>query len=65
MDKDQCPEAQKHLKNIKLRLLGEKRNLQKQLDVRFSIEAQVNYLIQQATDIKNLCLMYPGWGPYL
>ncbi|XP_071442660.1 serine-protein kinase ATM-like [Hetaerina americana] len=30
-----------------------------------SIEAQVEKLIQEAQDPKNLCLLYPGWQPYL
>lgn len=30
-----------------------------------SIEGQVDYLIKEATDDKNLALMYIGWGAYL
>ena len=30
-----------------------------------SIEGQVHYLIQEATDYDNLCFMYMGWAPFL
>ncbi|XP_046405719.1 serine-protein kinase ATM [Ischnura elegans] len=30
-----------------------------------SVEAQVERLIQEAQDPENLCMLYPGWQPYL
>lgn len=30
-----------------------------------STEGQVNFLINEATDIDNLAAMYVGWGAYL
>lgn len=33
--------------------------------VQMSIAGQVNHLIQEASDPKNLCRLYPGWQPYL
>ena len=30
-----------------------------------SVEGQVHWLIEQATDANNLCRMYQGWAPWL
>ena len=30
-----------------------------------SIQGQVNYLIQEARSIENLCKLFPGWQPWL
>ena len=30
-----------------------------------SVEGQVDFLIQEARDPKNLCRLYPGWAPWL
>ena len=57
--------AVEHLKSIRLRLTGVSRNMTKELNVALSVEAQVNYLIKEATSLENLCQMYIGWGPYL
>ena len=29
------------------------------------VDGQVNYLIQEAQDIQNLGMLYPGWQPWL
>lgn len=34
-------------------------------DVQMSISGQVNHLIQEASNPKNLCRLFPGWQPYL
>lgn len=36
----------------------------KKLTQTLSVEATVNELIQQATDVRNLALLYQGWGAY-
>ena len=33
--------------------------------VPLSISGQVNHLIQEATDPANLCLLFPGWQPWV
>ncbi len=33
--------------------------------VAMSVKGQVNRLIQEATDPKNLCRIFPGWQPWL
>ena len=33
--------------------------------VPLSISGQVNQLIQEATDPRNLCLLFPGWQPWI
>ncbi|KAH0794831.1 PIKK family atypical protein kinase [Histomonas meleagridis] len=33
-------------------------------ETQLSVQAQVNNLIKQATDIRNLCQMFPGWYPW-
>ena len=33
--------------------------------VPLSISGQVNKLIQEATDPSNLCLLFPGWQPWI
>ena len=33
--------------------------------VPLSIHGQVNHLIQEATDPANLCLLFPGWQPWI
>lgn len=33
--------------------------------VPLSISGQVNHLIQEATDPANLCLLFPGWQPWI
>ena len=33
--------------------------------VPLSVSGQVNKLIQEATDPSNLCLLFPGWQPWI
>ncbi|XP_021355309.1 serine-protein kinase ATM-like isoform X2 [Mizuhopecten yessoensis] len=33
--------------------------------IQLSVAGQVNHLIQEARDPKNLCRLFPGWQPYL
>ena len=33
--------------------------------VPLSVSGQVNQLIQEATDPSNLCLLFPGWQPWI
>ena len=47
-------------------LLRLKQKLQGTEDgVQLSISGQVNHLIQEATDPKNLCRLFPGWQAYI
>ena len=55
-----------YLKNVKLRLDGMMKSSKgKTSSISLSPEGQVNYLIEEATSIDNLCQMYIGWGAYL
>ena len=33
--------------------------------VPLSVSGQVNHLIQEATDPNNLCILFPGWQPWI
>ena len=33
--------------------------------VQLSVAGQVNKLIQEARDPRNLCKLFPGWQPYI
>ena len=33
--------------------------------VPLSVSGQVNHLIQEATDPNNLCMLFPGWQPWI
>ena len=33
--------------------------------VPLSVSGQVNHLIQEATDPSNLCMLFPGWQPWI
>ncbi|XP_062590469.1 serine-protein kinase ATM-like isoform X2 [Saccostrea cucullata] len=47
-------------------LLHLQRKLQGYVEgVQFSVAGQVNNLIQEARDPKNLCRLFPGWQPYI
>jgi phosphatidylinositol kinase/protein kinase (PI-3 family) len=35
------------------------------LSTALSVEYRVNELIVEATDRKNLCMLFPGWQPWL
>lgn len=39
--------------------------VQRKLNAPINVSAQVNNLVQQATDVKNLALMYCGWSAWL
>ncbi|ESO92356.1 hypothetical protein LOTGIDRAFT_190706 [Lottia gigantea] len=58
-------QAMNHVQNIEHRLKGIIKNKTKPRGLPLSIEGHVNYLIQEATDEKNLSQMYIGWAPYL
>jgi len=57
-------EAMRILRNIDNRLRGITKHSMIKNTV-LSIEGQVHHLIQEATDIDNLCQMYIGWAAYL
>ncbi|KAG7457149.1 hypothetical protein MATL_G00243500 [Megalops atlanticus] len=57
--------AKTHVLDIEQRLQGVIKSRNKVMGLPLSIEGHVHYLIQEATDNKNLCQMYLGWGPYL
>ncbi|GFU19135.1 hypothetical protein NPIL_402701 [Nephila pilipes] len=54
-----------HVKDIELRLHGIIKYKNKQQGLPLSIEGQVNHLIQEAVDIRNLSQMYIGWAAYM
>ncbi|PRD29055.1 UNVERIFIED_CONTAM: atr [Trichonephila clavipes] len=54
-----------HVKDIELRLNGIIKYKNKKQGLPLSIEGQVNHLIQEAVDIKNLSQMYIGWAAYM
>lgn len=54
-------QAVKRLDAVDKKLMG----LVNAKDIVLSVEAQVDELISQATDVKNLSRMYIGWAPYL
>ncbi|CAL1278598.1 unnamed protein product [Larinioides sclopetarius] len=54
-----------HVKDIELRLNGIIKYKNKQQGLPLSIEGQVNHLIQEAVDIRNLSQMYIGWAAYM
>ncbi|XP_062573409.1 serine/threonine-protein kinase ATR-like [Saccostrea cucullata] len=55
-----------HVQNIESRLKGIRRGtMQKPRSVALSVEGHVNYLLQEATSLDNLCQMYVGWAAYL
>ncbi|CAM1327849.1 ATR (predicted) [Pycnogonum litorale] len=56
-------EAKIQVQNIEQRLMGVIKK--KQHGIPLSIEGQVDYLIKEATDEKNLCEMYIGWAAFM
>lgn len=40
-------------------------SVERKLDKSLSVETTVNTLIAEATDINNLAVIFPGWGPHL
>lgn len=58
-------QAMEDIQNIELRLQGILKTRNKSLSIPLSVEGQVDSLIQEATNVDNLCQMYFGWGPFL
>jgi len=59
-------QAVKNLEDIEGRVQGMMRVKGNQCSsMALSVEGQANKLIQEATDIDNLCEMYIGWGPFI
>ncbi|XP_041373194.1 serine/threonine-protein kinase ATR-like [Gigantopelta aegis] len=58
-------QAMNHVQNIEHRLKGILKNKTKPRGLPLSIEGHCDYLIQEATDEKNLCQMYVGWAAYI
>lgn len=56
--------AQGHVGDIEQRLMGQVRSRLKPIPIPLSVPGQVNYLIDEATSIDNLCQMYIGWSAY-
>jgi len=56
--------AMEHMKHIENRISGSARNMKKETDTELSVEAQVAYLIDEATSIDNLCRMFIGWTAF-
>ncbi|XP_023240203.1 serine/threonine-protein kinase ATR-like [Centruroides sculpturatus] len=54
-----------HVQNIEQRLKGIVKSKNKPQLLPLSVEGQVNYLIMEATDERNLCQMYVGWAAYM
>lgn len=60
------PQAASSIARIEERLKGLYRKFGQETDpVPLSVKGQVNALIEEATDEKNLCRMFFGWAPYL
>ncbi|RUS83841.1 hypothetical protein EGW08_008382 [Elysia chlorotica] len=57
--------ALSHVQNIEDRMRGILKTKAKPRCLPLSIEGHVNYLLQEATDDKNLCQMYIGWAAYM
>ncbi|EDO36404.1 predicted protein [Nematostella vectensis] len=51
--------AERVLSRLKQKLNGIEDNTQ------LSVTGQVNHLIRQAMDVKNLCRLFPGWQPWV
>ncbi|XP_012937158.1 serine/threonine-protein kinase ATR [Aplysia californica] len=58
-------QALNHVQNIEDRMRGILKTKAKPRCLPLSIKGHVNYLIQEATDEKNLCQMYIGWAAYM
>ncbi|XP_050294547.1 serine/threonine-protein kinase ATR [Anthonomus grandis grandis] len=58
-------QALEYIKNIELRLQGKVKTRNRTMSHCLSIEGQIDYLINEAKSLDNLCQMYIGWGPYL
>ena len=54
-----------HTQNIEQRLQGMLNKGSKRSGLALSVEGQVNYLIQEATNETNLSQMYIGWAAYM
>ncbi|XP_043244732.1 serine/threonine-protein kinase ATR-like [Amphibalanus amphitrite] len=56
--------AQAHVGDIEQRLRGQVRSKLKPVPIPLSVAGQVNYLIEEATSVDNLCQMYIGWAAH-
>lgn len=53
------------MKYIRHRLNGTARNKMRDINTELSVEAHVDYLIEEATSVDNLCQMFLGWAGYM
>ena len=54
-----------HLRDIERRIDGAVRKYGKATGLPLAVEGQVEYLIQEATNVDNLAQMYIGWAAYM
>jgi hypothetical protein len=52
-------------KRALLRIKGKLQGQEESSGETLSVEGQVEYLINEARDYKNLCKLFPGWAPWL
>ncbi|KAK7086762.1 hypothetical protein SK128_001248 [Halocaridina rubra] len=57
--------AQMHVSIIEQRLSGQIHTKSRGINLPLSVEGQVSSLIEEATNIDNLCQMYIGWAAYM
>lgn len=53
------------MKYIRHRINGTGRNMKNDINTELAVEAQVKYLIDEATSLDNLCQMFLGWAAHL
>ncbi|XP_067140412.1 serine-protein kinase ATM [Centruroides vittatus] len=58
-----CKEVNKMAEHALMRLQQKLKGIEDTIPM--NVNGQVNMLIQQAQDTRNLCQLYPGWQPYL
>ena len=58
-----CGSSNKMAERVILRLQEKLEGIED--GVPLGISGQVNHLIQEATDINNLCQLFPGWQPWV
>ena len=58
-----CGSSNKMAERVLLRLQEKLEGIED--GVPLGISGQVNHLIQEATDITNLCQLFPGWQPWI
>lgn len=54
-----------NVKDIEMRLKGVVRKYGGTSGIPLSTEGQVNFIIEEATSVENLCQMYYGWAPWM